>query len=137
MLNITFTATVRTAVVSAIDFTPVLQPASGTPCPTTAPGPTLYAQMPDGSCLPYVIIGSTLTRPSVLIGMNVDPFPGRAELYFLEYRETGHYGDADRTYWIPGFDCSQKPPPVGSGAINPDTGLLADCMHGSMLVAIK
>ncbi len=101
--------------------------ATGAPCPTAAQvaGPTLFAQLLDGTCVPIIVIGSTLTQPSVLVGYSVtysDAVHADLKLHptlaFMEYREPGHYADALRTVWVPAFVCT------------PD---LADCMHGSML----
>lgn len=107
---------------------------TGVPC-TASGGPTLFVQLPNGNCLAVVIIGSLLTQPSVMVGYDGDVFPSKPMLVFVEYREIGHYADEPlRAVWVPGIDCGSAPFPGTPGAINPDTGLLADCVHGSMLV---
>ncbi len=51
-LRIDFTSRVRTAAILSIDVQ--AKPPTSAPCPTSAAGPTLYAQQPDGSCLPVI-----------------------------------------------------------------------------------
>lgn len=91
---------------------------TGQPCPTT--GPTLVIKLADGSCLPVSVIGSTFPETQVLVGYEaLDSGQMRATLYFHQARPSQYNGAP--------WDCSVKPTPL-SGAINPDTGLLADCM---------
>lgn len=95
---------------------------TGAPCPTAAQvsGPTLFAQLLDGTCLPVIIIGSNLAQPSVMLGIEALPQGvTRHTFYFKEWREMPHFMDADRTNWAPGFDCQTA---------------LADCICGGALV---
>lgn len=101
---------------------------TGSPCPTAAQvtGPTAFAQLLDGTCIPLIIIGSNLAQPSLVMGFRVDydagghptSLRGTPEFVAVEYREPGHYLDAERTLWIPYDNC----------------GGSQDCMHGGMLV---
>jgi hypothetical protein len=73
MLRLQFTASLGNAIVSEIAVTPVV---AGLACTPPAAGVTLYAQLPDGSCLPIVpipvagsvaqMLTSTQTEGSVL-----------------------------------------------------------------------
>lgn len=58
---------------------------TGAPCPTAAqvPGPTLFAQLLDGTCLPVIIIGSTFPETGVLVGIDAsDATKPKPVLYF-------------------------------------------------------
>ena len=93
----------------------------GVPC-SSLTAPSLAVKLSDGTCLPVLVIGSAFAQTQVLLAYEAVPPDAthptgmKLALYFHEARP-------------PGFDCGLKPPPADApGAINPDTGLLADCM---------
>ncbi len=118
-LRFEFTTRIRTAALLSIDVQAKPPPAlTPIPCPTTATNPTLYTQLQDGSCLPVIIIGGNFVSPQVLVG--IDGQTGRGAFYFHEARPPGFNGAP--------FNCGIPPSHGEPGALNPDTGLLADCM---------
>lgn len=112
VIRITNTNPQSNAVISGVFFGPIgNQGLTGQPCPTT--GPTLVIKLPDGSCLPVSVIGSTFTQTQILAAISGEvldparPPPNQKHWIFLcdqhclvyylhEARAIGHLAPPDQ-----------------------------------------